>query len=259
MILVDGKVIKKPSTIINTNNKISLQNSTLNIIKYNSDTDKTDNTQNSSNKKISEQLFASRGAFKLLKGIDSLDIKIKGKVFLDIGASNGGFTQVLLANGATKVYAIDVGESQLESFLSNDERVIVMDKTNARNLTQQMFQMEKELYAVADLSFISLNLILPTICNICTAMYFLIKPQFECGKKFINNSGIVTNKSAHISAISKIKETANLLGFNMTALTIASTEPRKNIEYICIIKKGKDISNTQISNVVKLLNTENNK
>ena len=193
--------------------------------------------------------YASRGAYKLEKAVLEFDYAIKDRVFIDVGASNGGFTDYLLSNGAKKVYAIDVGENQLEKHLVDDERVVVMDKTNAKTLTKDMFA-EEEIHCVSDLSFISLKLIIPTLANIAESMLLLIKPQFECGRAYLNKNGIVTNKKAHIEAILGIKEVAKMVGMPMQKLTIASGETGKNTEFMCELGKGKEMENKEIEMAV---------
>ncbi len=195
------------------------------------------------------QQYASRGAYKLEKAVIEFDYDVKDKVFLDVGASNGGFTDYLLSKGAKKVYAIDVGENQLEQHLLEDKRVVVMDKTNAKNLTKEMFA-EEVLHCVSDVSFISLKLIIPVLSEIVESMLLLIKPQFECGRSASNKNGIVTNKKYHFEAILGIKEVAKMVGMPMSKLTVGSSETGKNIEFMCQLGKDTEILNKDLENVV---------
>ncbi|MEG2001567.1 MAG: TlyA family RNA methyltransferase [Clostridia bacterium] len=195
------------------------------------------------------ETFASRGGVKLERGIEKFGYDISGKIFLDVGASNGGFTDCLLKYGAKKVYAIDVGEGQLEKELAIDNRVVIMDKTNARNLKVEMFE-EKELFAVSDVSFISLKLIIPPLGQIVKEMLLLIKPQFECGRKSLSKTGIVRDKKEHLQAVLGIMESAKFVGMNLLNLCLATDIPNKNREYICLIGKGKEMDMQEIEQIV---------
>ena len=137
--------------------------------------------------------FASRGGLKLEHALEQFKIDVEGKVALDIGASTGGFTDCLLQKGATKVYAVDVGYGQLDWKLRNDDRVICLDRTNARNLKREDLGDDPQL-VVVDVSFISLRLIFPALFEILKQqgdLVALVKPQFEVGKDEIENKGII--------------------------------------------------------------------
>ncbi len=226
LVLIDGEVAKKPSKEVHTDCNITIKEANI---------------------------FASRGGEKLARAIKAFDFSVTNKVFLDVGASNGGFTHCLLQNGAKKVYAIDIGENQLEDFLVQDKRVEVMDKTNARNLNKDMF-IEDNLFVVSDLSFISLTLVIPVLAKISQNMLLLIKPQFECGKKALNKNGIVTDNDYFFQAITKVQRCANENGLNMTNLTVGSLKQNKNTEFVCHLSKGEDISIDFIQNLTKNLN-----
>lgn len=198
---------------------------------------------------LENETFASRGGVKLEKGIEEFNFEVEGRVFLDVGASNGGFTDCLLKRGAKKVYAIDVGEGQLEKQLQEDCKVVVMDNTNARNLMRDMFD-EEELFAVSDLSFISLKLIIPTLSHIASQMLLLIKPQFECGKKALNKNGIVKDKKDWLNAVEGIVESANSVGLAMEKLCVATDLPNKNREFICQIGRGEQMTLNEIKQIV---------
>jgi 23S rRNA (cytidine1920-2'-O)/16S rRNA (cytidine1409-2'-O)-methyltransferase len=137
--------------------------------------------------------YVSRGALKLVAALDHWAIDPSGKVALDIGASTGGFTDVLLKRGARRVYAVDVGYGQLHYRLRNDARVVPMERTNVRYLAREHLPETPEL-AVADVSFISLRLILPSVFSLLKAqarVVALVKPQFEAGRAEVGKGGVV--------------------------------------------------------------------
>lgn len=151
--------------------------------------------------------WVSRGALKLLKALEHWNPKIEGGTFLDIGASTGGFTEVLLQNGASRVYSVDVGKNQLHPRLNSDDRVINMEKTHVRELTSNLIT-EAIDGCVVDVSFISLGKIFPFIHSFLKPNAFvivLIKPQFEVGKENIGKGGIVKNKSLFPEMLENIK------------------------------------------------------
>lgn len=186
-----------------------------------------------------EEYFVSNGGYKLARALKTFDFDCKGKIFADIGASTGGFTQCLLLNGAQKVYAIDVGESLLHESVANDERVVIMDNTNARYLQKEDFVDEID-GAVTDVSFISLRLILPTIAKILSAngeAFVLVKPQFECEKKNIGKSGIVS-PSAHAEIVQKVLGYCRENALYPFGIVNAPVRKGKNIEYVLYLKKN---------------------
>lgn len=149
--------------------------------------------------------YVSRGALKLKQAFDSFDISVKNKICVDLGASTGGFTEILLLNGAEKVFSVDVGYGQLHWNLRNDKRVIVMEKTNARYLKKTNFD-KKIDFVTGDLSFISLTLILPAVKELLSPSgsgVFLIKPQFELDREK-NIKGIVRNEKYRYESVMKI-------------------------------------------------------
>ena len=184
--------------------------------------------------------FVSNGGYKLEKAINDFGIDVSGEVFVDIGASTGGFTDCLLQHGAEKVYAVDVGESQLSEKLKNDKRVVIIDNFNARELTPEVLG-EQTDGAVCDVSFISLTYVLKPIYDILKAEGYavvLLKPQFECGKKELNKNGIVTSVKARIDCAIRIKNYALSLGFAVIGFTFSPIRDGKNIEYLFYLKKG---------------------
>ncbi len=160
---------------------------------------------------IAEEIpWVSRGAFKLIDGIKAWNPDIKGKVLLDIGASTGGFTQVLLDNDAAKVYCVDVGSKQLHSKIDEDPRTINLEKTHVRELTPTLIP-EMADGCVIDVSFISLEKIFPFVHAFMKPnawMIALVKPQFEVGKKNIGKGGVVKDKKLYPDVIRNIKQSA---------------------------------------------------
>jgi 23S rRNA (cytidine1920-2'-O)/16S rRNA (cytidine1409-2'-O)-methyltransferase len=158
---------------------------------------------------IEEEIpWVSRGALKLLDAIENWKPTIQDGVFMDIGASTGGFTEVLLQHGATRVYSVDVGKNQLHPRLNDDERVVNLEKTHVRELTSNIIK-EPIDGCVVDVSFISLGKIFPFIHSFLKPSGYviaLVKPQFEVGKANIGKGGIVKNKSLFPEMLEDIKE-----------------------------------------------------
>ncbi|HEX3073840.1 MAG TPA: TlyA family RNA methyltransferase [Ignavibacteriales bacterium] len=198
--------------------------------------------------------YVSRGGKKLEKAIKSFDIDLKDKVAIDVGASTGGFTDCMLQNGAKYVYAVDVGHGQLAWSLRQDSRVCVMEHTNARYLTQDMFDRDIA-FASIDVSFISLKLILPSLKNVLTAPYSiaaLIKPQFEAGKDKVGKKGVVRDKDVHIDVISEVLSFAQGIGLSLYGLTYSPIKgPEGNIEYLAYFKSEGESISADIDNVVQ--------
>ncbi len=160
--------------------------------------------------------YVSRGGFKLAEAIDHFKIAVEGRVCLDVGASTGGFTDVLLQRGAARVYAVDVGVSQMDWKLRNDPRVIVKEKLNARTLKPEDLGEPIDL-AVCDVSFISVTLVLPEIARTLKEngeMVILIKPQFEVGRTQVGKGGIVRDPALQSAACEKIEQAVRYLGFD---------------------------------------------
>lgn len=143
--------------------------------------------------------YVSRGGLKLAHGLDQFSIPVEGRLGLDVGASTGGFTDVLLKRGARRVYAVDVGYGQLDIKLRNDPRVVVLERTNARHLTTKEIPEPVDLI-VCDASFIGLRLVLPAAMTLAANgahLVALIKPQFEVGKDRVGKGGIVRDAALH--------------------------------------------------------------
>ena len=184
--------------------------------------------------------YVSRGGLKLKKALDSFPISISGKVAADFGASTGGFTDVMLKHGARKVYAVDVGYGQLDWTLRNDERVVVMERTNARNMQADWFKEPVE-FATMDLSFISVKLILeplyPILCDGGEAVV-LVKPQFEAGKEKVGKNGVVRSKEVHAEVFTEVADFCFNMGFNIVGIGYSPiTGPKGNIEFLLALRK----------------------
>ncbi len=195
--------------------------------------------------------WAGRGAQKLLRAFEVFPLDVNGRVCADFGASTGGFTDVLLANGAQKVYAVDVGYGQLIWRLASDSRVVVMDRTNARYLTRGDFP-ERIEFASCDVSFISLKLILPVLDDVVrNSAVVLIKPQFEAGRERISK-GVVRDKAVHAEIINA---TAKFIhehtSFNIAGLTYSPIRgPEGNIEFLCYLTHTESDENYNVDDIV---------
>ena len=185
--------------------------------------------------------YVSRGGFKLEKALRVFPVSAEGKVCIDCGASTGGFTDVLLKNGAKKVYAVDVGYGQLAWSLRSDARVVTMERTNARSLTPEMFADVMDM-AVMDLSFISVRLVLPAVRELLAEageVLCLIKPQFEAGREDVGKKGVVRDAAVHERVLREFMEAAPGLGYTVMGLDYSPVRgPEGNIEYLAYLKKG---------------------
>ena len=162
-----------------------------------------------------EHPWVGRGGMKLAHALREFGLSVGGKVCADIGASTGGFTDVMLENGARKVYAIDVGYGQLDASLRNDPRVVNREKVNARYLQPEDFGEPVEFVSV-DVSFISLTLILPTVTRFLRGdLVALIKPQFEVGRHDVGKGGIVRDEAKRQDAVDRVVAFAREQGFEV--------------------------------------------
>lgn len=200
--------------------------------------------------------YVSRGGLKLEKAVDVFDIKLDGYTCMDIGASTGGFTDCMLQNGAAKVYSIDVGHGQLAWKLRNDERVVCLEKTNFRYITNEQVP-EPIDFASVDVSFISLSKILPAAYPLIGdggRMVCLIKPQFEAGKEKVGKKGVVREPAVHIEVIENALSYARDNKFRILGLDYSPVRgPEGNIEYLMHIEKSAEqdlISNDIIKDIV---------
>ena len=179
--------------------------------------------------------YVSRGGFKLEKALKSFGADVHGMVAVDVGASTGGFTDVLLQNGAAKVYAVDVGTGQLDPSIEADSRVVKMEQTNARTLTREMFDPAPRI-AVMDVSFISVLKILPALREVLGEngrVLSLIKPQFEAGREALGKKGVISNAAVHERVLKDIAAAAPECGWRVRAFDfspIAGTQG--NLEFL---------------------------
>lgn len=207
---VNGKVIDKSSYEVDDNDTVEVTD----VIKY-----------------------CSLGGVKLEKAINTFGIKIFGTC-IDLGSSNGGFVQCLLEEGGEKVYAVDIGDCALPEELAQDKRVVVLDRTNARNLP-----LDGEIadFVTADLSFISITLILPEIKRVLKKGgkgIVLVKPQFEVGRSGLTKSGIVKSEKLRLRALDNVKAKCIELGLEPVNYTeIPLLFDNKNTEYLLLINK----------------------
>ncbi|MDA7568710.1 TlyA family RNA methyltransferase [Emcibacteraceae bacterium] len=184
-----------------------------------------------------EHPWVSRGGLKLVQGIDEFKIDVTDMTVIDVGASTGGFTDVCLEKGAKKVYAVDVGHGQLAWKIRNDERVVVLEKTNARYLTDAEIP-EKVNLIVCDASFIGLQTVLPSPMKRAQedcVLIALIKPQFEVGKRKVGKGGVVREPELHKEVCDKIENWLRdeMDGWNVIGITQSPIKgPEGNIEFL---------------------------
>lgn len=213
MVFVNGQRASKPGTSIPENSSIELKGEAI--------------------------PYVSRGGLKLEKALKIFCLDVRNFICIDCGASTGGFTDVLLKNGAKLVYAVDVGYGQLAWSLRTDERVVCMERTNIRFVTADMLPQTPKL-AVADLSFISLKLVLPVIKKLLTKDAFvicLIKPQFEAGKDKVGKKGVVRDRQTHADVLNDFVDFAPSAGFSVLGLGYSPIKgPEGNIEYLAFLQ-----------------------
>lgn len=208
-ILVNGQKVEKAGTLVPQQGEIRLLGSVL--------------------------PYVSRGGLKLEKAIKEFGIVLEGKVMLDVGASTGGFTDCALQHGATRVYAVDVGYGQLAWSVRSDPRVVCRERFNARHMTPDDFP-ELFDFVTADVSFISLDHILPAIAGVLAPEgegVVLIKPQFEAGREHVGKKGVVRDKAVHEAVIQKILTLIVAEGMKVLHLSYSPIRgPEGNIEYL---------------------------
>lgn len=185
--------------------------------------------------------YVSRGGKKLEKAMQVFPIQLDGCTCVDIGASTGGFTDCMLQNGAVKVYSVDVGYGQLAWSLRTDERVVNLERTNIRYITEEQIPEPVDFISV-DVSFISLTLVLPVAYRLLkdgAQMVCLVKPQFEAGKDKVGKKGVVREPEIHREVIRKVADCAQELQFALCGLDFSPIKgPEGNIEYLLYLKKG---------------------
>lgn len=205
------------------------------------------------------QQYVSRGAYKIETALQAFPIDVTGRICADVGASTGGFTDYLLQHGVQKVYAIDVGYGQIALKLREDARVINLERTNARNLEALAEQVN---LVVIDASFISLNLLLPTIRGWLTPqadIIPLIKPQFEAGKKEVSRgSGVIKDSAVHRQVLMDVLMSIQQMGYAIHDLVQSDvTGPKGNIEFLAWLSVGRDLPQPPLDELIdKLLPPE---
>lgn len=201
--------------------------------------------------------YVSRGGLKLEKAISTFQLDLTQKICMDVGASTGGFTDCMLQNGASKVYAIDVGHGQLDWKLRNDKRVVCLEKTNIRYITKEQVP-EKIEFASIDVSFISLSKVLPAIQPLLSPnseIIALIKPQFEAGREKVGKKGVVREKAVHIEVIQAVIHYAKKNGYMVQALTYSPIKgPEGNIEYLYKLRWNIEIQNNVEIEIERIVN-----
>lgn len=193
--------------------------------------------------------YVSRGGLKLEKAVDLWGVMLDGAVCMDVGSSTGGFTDCMLQNGAERVYAIDVGTNQLSWKLRQDERVVVMEKTNIRYVSDEQVT-EPIDFSSIDVAFISLTKVLGIVHRLLRQggrVVCLIKPQFEAGRENVGKKGVVRDMSVHRDVIVKVMQFASELGFEILGLTFSPIKgPEGNIEYLLYMEKNELGDNTKV-------------
>lgn len=183
--------------------------------------------------------YVSRGGLKLEEAIKRFSLNLEGRIMLDIGASTGGFTDCALQHGAKKVYAIDVGYGQLAWKLRQDERVVVMERTNFRYITPEQIP-DRANFAAIDVSFISLSLILPALKPLLTfdgEVVALVKPQFEAGKNQVGKKGVIKDPRVHKQVLHQFAQMAISTGFELLGLASSPIQGGEgNIEFLAYLK-----------------------
>ncbi len=214
-VFVDGQRVDKPGTAVDPEKKIEVRGTSM--------------------------PYVSRGGLKLEKALHVFPVAPADMTCLDCGASTGGFTDVLLQNGAHRVYAVDVGYGQLAWSLRSDERVVNLERTNARYLTRSEIPEEIDL-AVMDLAFISVRLVIPSAAALLKDggdIICLIKPQFEAGRENVGKKGVVRDERVHLQVLRDFMDFVPRAGLTLMGLDYSPIKgPEGNIEYLAWLKKG---------------------
>lgn len=184
--------------------------------------------------------YVSRAAHKLIGALDDLDVEVAGRA-LDAGASTGGFTQVLLERGCDPVYAIDVGHGQLDATIRSDPRVVVRERTNLRNLVIDQVDGQPVDLVVADVSFISLTLLISPLTRVLAdtgTLLLMVKPQFEVGREQLGKGGVVRSVQLHQESIVQVVGAAEARGWHLHALSRSRLPgPAGNMEYFTLFRR----------------------
>lgn len=186
--------------------------------------------------------YVSRGAHKLKRALEVFEIDVRNKVCMDVGASTGGFTDVMLRSGASRVYSIDVGYNLLDYRLRSDERVVCMERTNARFLNAEDFDL-RPVFGATDVSFISLKAVLPAALSVLAPggrFVALIKPQFEAEKDEVGEKGVVRDPAVHERVLKDITGFVPSIGWRVVGLDFSPIRgPEGNIEFLMdIVEEG---------------------
>ena len=215
LVFVSGQRVDKPGTAVLNDAPIEIRGNTLK--------------------------YVSRGGLKLEKAMAEFPIDLNGRICGDIGASTGGFTDCMLQNGASKVYAVDVGYGQLAWKLREDPRVVCLERTNARYLTHEQIPQELD-FASVDVSFISLGLILPALDGLLSPegeAVCLVKPQFEAGREKVGKKGVVRDPAVHLEVLETFLHHAKENHFTVLGITYSPIRgPEGNIEYLGYLRHG---------------------
>lgn len=215
---------------------------------------------------IESMPYVSRGGFKIEKALNEFNINLQDKICLDAGASTGGFTDCMLQNGAAKIYAVDVGYGQIAWKLRNNPKVVVIERTNIRNVKPEEVYKDITLeesnnfaeFCTMDLSFISITKVLGNIKNLMNPekqeIVALIKPQFEAGKDLVPKSGVIKDKNIHVNVIKNIINFACTINLSPVNLVYSPIQgPAGNIEYLIHLKKSNPDENFDQQEFEKLI------
>lgn len=201
-----------------------------------------------------ELKYVSRGGLKLEKAVSEFSLDLKDKICMDVGASTGGFTDCMLQNGASKVYSVDVGYGQLAWKLRSDARVINMERTNIRYVTDEQVP-DKLDFASIDVAFISLKLVLPVVKSLLSDSgtgVALIKPQFEAGREKVGKKGVVRDPAVHAEVIQNVLDFTREMGLKISAVTFSPIRgPEGNIEYLMYFSKNGEDNEIDVEGIVK--------
>lgn len=189
--------------------------------------------------------YVSRAALKLIAGLDAGEVDVAGKTCLDVGSSTGGFTQVLLERGATRVFAVDVGHDQLHERLKGDRRVVSLEGTNARDLDRDLVPEAIDLI-VSDVSFVSLTKVMAAPLGLCSTeaeAVLLFKPQFEVGRDFVGKGGIVSDAEASARAMGAVIAFVEGAGFALRTKVVSPIAGGDgNVETVLVFGRGRSSS-----------------
>lgn len=240
LVLVDGKPINKPGHSVKLQADVTLSAS------------------------YQPPKYVSRGGLKLEKALQTFEIDVSSRICLDVGASTGGFTDCLLKHGAAFVYAVDVGYGQLDWTLRKDERVKVLERVNARNLTSEMLYeqgSQRADFACMDVSFISAFKVLPhaksSMSSEICEFVILVKPQFEAGRQFVGHGGVVRDAAVHLDVLKMASEKSAELELSVRGVTYSPIKgPKGNIEFLLYLSNASVDHSVDLNDVVERAHRE---